>query len=43
MEKREERDINVFRDLAIEAINSQQWEKARVVGEHLLAITPDDS
>lgn len=43
MGKREEQDIDVFRDLAIEAINGQQWERARVLAEHILTITPDDS
>jgi len=42
MGKKEERDISIFWELMVEAINGQQWERARVVGEHLLTTTPDD-
>lgn len=42
MGKGEGKDINIFWELMVEAVNNQQWERARAVGEHLLTTSPDN-
>lgn len=42
MPKEEKHDVIILQELVVDLINSREWEKARVVGEYLTTIIPED-
>jgi superkiller protein 3 len=40
--ERQEDDLATLRGLALDLVNTRQWERARLIGEYLTVVTPDE-